>query len=135
MRERYWANREAAREYSRAYHRANAEAAVERSRQWRLANPERHAALLRAHYLANRERYNDSGRARRVRHRDAFVEHVDSLVVLERADGECGVCGGDVDPSSFHVDHIIPLSRGGEHSYANTQPAHAGCNLSKGASL
>ena len=61
----------------------------------------------------------------------AFVEEVYPLVVLERDDGICGICGEDVDPFDFHVDHIIPLSRGGEHSYANTQPAHPFCNLSK----
>jgi 5-methylcytosine-specific restriction endonuclease McrA len=33
----------------------------------------------------------------------------------------------------FHVDHVVPLARGGEHSYANTQPACPPCNMSKGA--
>ena len=32
----------------------------------------------------------------------------------------------------WHVDHVYPLSRGGEHSYRNTQPAHPECNIAKG---
>lgn len=64
---------------------------------------------------------------------DAFVEYVHPLVVLELHDGMCGICGDDVDPSDFHVDHIEPLAKGGEHSYLNTQPAHPRCNMSKGA--
>lgn len=60
-----------------------------------------------------------------------FVEYVDPLVVLEQADGICGICYDDVDPFAFDVDHVIPLSRGGEHSYANTQASHPTCNRRK----
>jgi 5-methylcytosine-specific restriction endonuclease McrA len=35
----------------------------------------------------------------------------------------------------MHLDHIVPLARGGEHSYANTQPAHPTCNRRKGAKV
>jgi 5-methylcytosine-specific restriction endonuclease McrA len=59
------------------------------------------------------------------------VEHVHPLVVLEMDDGVCGICGEDVDPFGFEVDHIIPLVKAGEHSYANAQPAHKSCNASK----
>lgn len=90
------------------------------ARQWRVANPE--ANRLKA------LRY----RARRV---DAFVEDVDRLVVLELDDGVCGVCGRDVDPFDYHVDHIVPLALGGQHSYANSQVAHPRCNLRKWAKM
>lgn len=40
--------------------------------------------------------------------------HVDSLIVLELADGVCGICGRDVDPFGY------------------TQPAHPSCNVRKG---
>lgn len=45
--------------------------------------------------------------------------------------GMCGICKGFID-GDFHVDHRIPLSKGGMHGYANCQPAHPKCNLSKG---
>lgn len=32
---------------------------------------------------------------------------------------------------SASVDHIVPLSRGGEHSMNNVQCAHLSCNCSK----
>lgn len=70
---------------------------------------------------------------RRSLKRGAFVEDVHPLVVLERADGECGICGGDVDPFQFDVDHIVPLVRGGLHNYENSQAAHPVCNRRKGA--
>ena len=62
---------------------------------------------------------------------NAYIEDVDPLVVLERDDGICGICLDDVDPTNFHVDHIFPISLGGEHSYANVQAAHPFCNVSK----
>lgn len=72
---------------------------------------------------------------RRTRFTGAHIEDVVRLVVLERDDGVCGICGEDVDPFDFHVDHVVPLARGGEHSYANAQVAHPFCNLSKNDSL
>lgn len=33
----------------------------------------------------------------------------------------------------FHVDHVVPLSKGGMHGYTNVQPAHPRCNMRKGA--
>ena len=80
---------------------------------------------------AEKARRNNRERQARIAGAEV-VEKVDPLVVLEIADGECGICGGDVDPLSFHVDHIVPVARGGEHSYANTQPAHPRCNIEKG---
>src|SRR6267142_5472903 len=46
-----------------------------------------------------------------------FIEDVDRLVVFERDQGFCQICGLGVDPQNWHLDHKIPLSRGGEHSY------------------
>lgn len=68
---------------------------------------------------------------RRARKLDQFVESVDAQILYEMHGGMCGICkefiGGE-----FHVDHIIPLSKGGLHGYVNTQPAHPSCNLRKG---
>lgn len=70
----------------------------------------------------------------------AFVEDIELSVLFERDKGLCGLCRRKVNPKlkyphrgSASIDHIIPFSKGGEHSYANTQLAHFGCNGSKGA--
>lgn len=55
--------------------------------------------------------------------------------MLELDDGVCGICGEDVDPMNFHIDHVIPLSRGGEHGYHNVQVAHPLCNQEKHAKI
>lgn len=82
------------------------------------------------------------GASRRALKRAAFVEHVDIDVLRQRDDGICGLCRGPVDawrqwpdPMSQSIDHVIPLSLNGEHSYGNTQIAHVSCNASKGNRL
>jgi 5-methylcytosine-specific restriction endonuclease McrA len=105
-----------------------------RSKRWYEANREMVRAKQKAYREANRDlelmHSRHSGALRRARLRGADV--VLSLVVLERDDGTCGICGGDVDPTDFHVDHVEPLALGGEHSYANVQAAHPDCNRRKG---
>lgn len=130
----YWANKEARQEYVKA----NLHLFREQTRR-RRANPEVRAQVNASARDARRGNPDYLAKARlQVTRRMAlklaqFVEDVDPLVVLERHDGVCGICGGDVDPFAFHVDHIVPLSKGGEHSYANTQAAHPVCNMRKGA--
>lgn len=65
----------------------------------------------------------------RARKRNAFVEVVDPLVVYERDEGICGICGQFIPPSEkYDVDHIIPLAKKGTHSYRNSQLSHIHCN-------
>lgn len=77
----------------------------------------------------------DAQARRRARKRAAFVDDVRSDVVLDQHEGICGICLVPVDPNDFHVDHRVPLAKGGEHSYSNTQPAHPKCNLMKSDKL
>jgi len=39
------------------------------------------------------------------------------------------------EPGHVHMDHVVPVSRGGLHCAENLLPACASCNLSKGAKL
>ena len=54
--------------------------------------------------------------------------------VINRDGLVCQLCGGDVgDRADLHIDHIIPLARGGGSGPSNLQVTHAACNLLKGA--
>lgn len=66
------------------------------------------------------------------------VDLFDRDAVFERDTWTCGICREPVakdaspfDPLSATVDHIVPLSRGGEHTLANAQCAHLRCNSIK----
>jgi len=63
-----------------------------------------------------------------------------SLVsVYKKYGGVCAICGRKVkksvefnDPESPVVDHIIPISKDGTHTWDNVQLAHWKCNAIKG---
>ena len=73
--------------------------------------------------------------ARRRGYQDAPVEHVDLRAVFGRYSGRCGICGQPVSWETADFDHIIPLKRGGSHTFDNLQPAHRSCNRKKGDKL
>ena len=61
---------------------------------------------------------------------------IDAL--MARDHDTCNVCDGHIDPTlewpnpmSKSIDHIIALSRGGEHTMDNTAPSHLVCNVRK----
>jgi 5-methylcytosine-specific restriction endonuclease McrA len=64
--------------------------------------------------------------------RENFVEDVDIEQLYLRDEGTCQLCKQPCSKAEWSIDHIIPLSRGGEHSYENTQLAHRSCNSRKG---
>lgn len=51
--------------------------------------------------------------------------------VWDRDEGICGICGEKADPADWHLDHVVPISRGGGHLLNNAQVAHPMCNLRK----
>lgn len=125
-RRREWAkkNREVEAEYQRDKYAKDPERYIKAAQEWAAQNPEKVRAYSRK-----------SEAARRARKSEAWVEDVDPATVFERDKGICGICQRAVDPQDYHIDHTIPLVKGGMHSYANVQLAHPHCNLSKGASL
>lgn len=47
--------------------------------------------------------------------------------------GRCFYCGGKLDLERIHVDHVIPLAKGGRNDGKNIAIVHPECNLKKGA--
>ena len=48
-------------------------------------------------------------------------------IVREKTGGVCHLCGGDLD-RRWQVDHVVPLSRGGESKPENYLPICKECN-------
>lgn len=75
----------------------------------------------------------------RARMRGAKAEAVDPIAVFDRDGWRCRECRaktprhlrGTIDQRAPELDHILPLSKGGEHSYRNTQCLCRACNAAK----
>jgi hypothetical protein len=76
---------------------------------------------------------------RRARMRRVEYEQVDPFVVFDRDGWRCHLCGtktdkalrGTHEPLAPELDHIIPLSKGGPHTYSNTACSCRRCNHAK----
>jgi len=124
-------NKPRTRVHVKTWQAKNQEAVRLIKRGWEQRNPDAYAASLKKYRENNKEKVASFMRANRANRRNAFVERVDDAVVYERDMGLCQICGLPVEDGDFHLEHRTPLSRGGEHSYANCQTAHGLCNIRK----
>lgn len=84
--------------------------------------------------------YKARRKAAKLKRRGAVVENVNPIEVFQRDGWRCQLCGvktprklrGTYDDRAPELDHIVPISKGGEHSYINTQCACRRCNGLKG---
>lgn len=67
------------------------------------------------------------------------VESIDTLTLWYRDEGTCKLCEEKIDiglrfpdMQSMTVDHIVPLTKQGTHTWDNVQAAHFLCNTRKG---
>lgn len=87
-----------------------------------------------------REHWRAANRRRRARLRNAVSEPYTLAEIAERDQHCCQLCRQPVamglkspDPMSPSIDHVIPLSRGGNDTRTNVQLSHRICNTRKGA--
>jgi len=107
-------------EMARAYRSANRARLREEFRRWRAENPEAAAELNRR-----------SAHIRRCRLMSLPVEKFSAGSIFVRDKGLCAYCGLGLDPMNWHLDHVVPVSRGGGHTRDNVVASCPRCNLSK----
>ena len=56
-------------------------------------------------------------------------------VIFHLGGGKCAKCGKTCTEDSFHADHIVPHSKGGQTKISNGQLLCPDCNLVKGAKM
>jgi 5-methylcytosine-specific restriction endonuclease McrA len=100
------ARREAMNAYSRKY-----------LKEWRRENP---------------ERVREQGVRRKHRKHGRLPKGtVEKIGTLQR--WRCAICATSITEGKFHLDHIVPLARGGKHEKTNVQLLCATCNVRKSA--
>lgn len=121
------------RAYQAAYRERKREEKLAYGREYKLRRKDE--LLARERTAEGRLRRRERQNTRRGRKLAQFIEDVDPRTLWEAHGGCCGICKQYVGLEESHIDHIIPLAHGGKHGYINCQPAHPGCNFSKGARL
>ncbi|MET4780820.1 HNH endonuclease signature motif containing protein [Glaciihabitans sp. UYNi722] len=157
--QRYQENREVILESNRSYYRANREKLIEYQTRYRLANADRIAATSKAWYLLNGDRvraYRESNRgqialsvatwarlnpekrraneatrrARRAGNGTFKIANKDARRLANAH--ECSSCGAlFTEANPKHIDHVVPLARGGVHGIGNLRALCSRCNTSK----
>ncbi len=128
---KYWAaNRERLLAYHKDYIKKNPQVSRRKQKKYWAKHPEKAQAF-------NRKR---RARANNVEHIPYTKEEV-----LKKYGTDCHICGAPIDLKAprkagkkgwehgLHLDHLIPISKGGPDTIDNVRPAHGVCNLSKGA--
>jgi 5-methylcytosine-specific restriction endonuclease McrA len=87
---------------------------------WKAAN--RHKIRI---YAANRRKREASNSG------SVKVFERDWLRMLRRHDFRCAYCG--IKPEKIHMDHVVPLKKGGRTSIGNVLPSCQHCNNTKSA--
>lgn len=107
-------------------------------------SPMQGKGLCGTHYAAmwrakNMDKYRAKNHRYRASKKTAAVgENVSPQVVFETDGWRCHICRKKIDKRlkfpdqmSASLDHVIPLSKGGEHSYENCRASHFICNSTK----
>ena len=83
-----------------------------------------------------------SERLKRARSNGPFDADIDIYKLIERDGGRCYLCGDDVlfsyhynDPKYPTIEHVLPISKGGSHSWDNVKVACRECNTRKSTTL
>lgn len=128
----YAANRDHVLAWRAAYRASHAEECRAAVIAWRAANPERAKANQARWRAANSDRRYANNARRRALLRGAPVrDQIRKSDVWERDRGICHLCGKRANPRDWHLDHLLPLSCGGDHSMNNVAVSHPSCNLRK----
>lgn len=145
--EYYSKNRQRVLIYGRKWKAKNKQRMLETGYAWAKANPDKRRAITRRYKIKNKkkiqswakewERNNrDKRRALnhnyRARKKQADGTHTeqDLQEQYKRQGGKCYYCGCKLD-DNWHIEHVIPLSRGGSNDIANIVCSCPSCNQSK----
>jgi len=97
-------------------------------RNYKLRNSETIKEKSKVYYQNNKEMYFFWASKRRERIRSPYK--ITSKEIIRLRNRSCFYCGSK---NEIHIDHVLPVSRGGQHRIGNLVPACKACNSSKGS--
>lgn len=113
------------------------------NRSWVEKNKEKVSGYKTSWRKSNPEKYREYDRKRRALKKESIAEPYSENQVLLIYGSACHICKKEINllskrsvgalgwQNSLHIDHVIPISKGGEDTIDNVRPSHAICNLKK----
>jgi len=124
------------RAYSETFYRNN----KDKKKAYYLRHLDKIKARNRAYHLAHPDKKQICNRKYIASKRGVQHKAYATNYIFERDNWTCQICGRKINrrlkwpnPLSKSIDHIVPLSRGGNDSPVNVQATHLRCNLGKNA--
>ena len=123
----YWADPETYRARTRAWQAEHKDFIAIKNFVYKTENAERLSELSKEWRAKNPDKVVEQNNRRRQRMYDNGMFFVSQKEVRRLMSSPCFYCGGKTQ----HLDHVVPISRGGTHSIGNLVPACQKCNQSK----
>lgn len=125
---------EAVSRANKKHYYANRDAMIVRAAKRARAFPEVNRANARQYYARHPEKYSAHARNRKARLRAAEGSHTAGEIkaLYAKQGGRCPNCRCSL-ARGYHVDHVVPLIRGGSNWISNIQLLCPPCNTSKKA--
>jgi 5-methylcytosine-specific restriction endonuclease McrA len=123
----------------------NAENNRNKRKEYYALNSEKEKSYQRKHKKENPHLKRESERRRRANRFNNGFEYYKESEVLSLYGYVCHICNTDIDlaaprlsgargwEAGLHIDHLVPLSKGGSDTLDNVRPAHGSCNVKKHA--
>jgi len=122
--------------YQAAYYAAHREERAASNAAYNAVHREEKATYQAAYVKANPEKGATHKALRRARKlgNSIGLPLPDFEAILAEFGMVCHICGLEIiTKADLHMDHVIPLAKGGPHSAGNIRPSHARCNRKKGS--
>jgi 5-methylcytosine-specific restriction endonuclease McrA len=129
-------------EYHKTYQETNKEKGLQRSKEHYQKNKEKYAERSKKYCQTERGKsvsYRSRLKRRSYKHKVIFTP-IERKQILDRDNWECKNCGIKVHdrrtgewntPDKAHIDHVVPISKGGNSEPKNLRVLCRTCNLSK----
>ena len=137
------ANKDKVKQYNKKSYEKNIEYHRAYKKQWRTKNPEYQRIWRAENPEQAKLQGRESARKRRALELNTLREPYKESEVLETYGNDCHICQQPIDLETprncrgegwelgLHLDHLVPLSKGGTDTLENIRPAHALCNTRK----
>jgi len=134
--EYYWAHRDEIKARKAKYYQAHCDEIKVREVEYRKEHRNEIKARKAEYCKVHRAEKNSHTAARYALKLGATIGNLDEIKEIYRKAKEapkvrCYLCGKLIPKGHRHVDHIMPLSKGGAHRPSNLAAACDTCNLSK----